>query len=107
MFLENTIVLEATDDFLTKRVQGLPQNDAEKMVYTQEEFVSCLKTYRQLSASYVSAVEYFDELEIHPDYIGTVLCVFLVNIVNDLVVIGEHNYSISIQVEENVNIFLK
>lgn len=68
------IVLEATDDFLTKRVQGLPQSDAEKMLYTQEEFVSHLTTYRQLSASYDSAADYFDELEIHPVHFGTVLC---------------------------------
>lgn len=82
VFLEHMIVLEATDDFLTKRVQGLPQIDAEKMLYTQEEFVSRLKTYRQLSESYDSAVDYFDELEIHPDRIGTVLCIFLVNTAN-------------------------
>ncbi|CAG03539.1 unnamed protein product, partial [Tetraodon nigroviridis] len=66
---EHMIVLEATDDFLTQRVQGLPQSDAEKMLYTQEEFVSRLKTFRQLSASYDSAADYFDELEIHPDNI--------------------------------------
>lgn len=80
------IVLEATDEFLTKRVQGLSQSDAEKMLYTQEEFVSRLTTYRQLSASYNSAVDYFDELEIHPDHIGTVLCSFRVNTVNHLVI---------------------
>lgn len=73
VFLEHVIVLDATDEFLTKRVQGLPQSDAEKMLYTQEEFVSRLATYRQLSASYDSAVDYFDELEIHPDRIGTVV----------------------------------
>lgn len=73
VFLEHMIVLEATDDFLTKRVQGLPQSDAEKMLYTQEEFVSRLTTYRQLNASYNSAVHYFDELEIHPEHIGTFL----------------------------------
>lgn len=88
MFLEHMIVLEATDDFLTKRVQELPQIDAEKMLYTQEEFVSRLETYRQLRASYDSAVDYFDELEIHPDHIGTVLCNFLGNTANHLVVIG-------------------
>lgn len=42
------------------------------MLYTQEEFLSRLHTYRQLSTSYDSAVDYFDELEIHPEYIGTV-----------------------------------
>lgn len=79
VFLEHVIVLEATDDFLTQRVQGLPHSNAEKMLYTQEEFVSRLKTFRQLSTTYDSATDYFDELEIYPDYIGTVLCISLVN----------------------------
>lgn len=42
------------------------------MLYTQEEFLSRLQTYRQLGASYNSVVDYFDELEIHPEYFGTV-----------------------------------
>lgn len=42
------------------------------MLYTQEEFLSRLQRYRQLGASYDSAVDYFDELEIHPEYVGTV-----------------------------------
>lgn len=55
-----------------KRVQGLPQSAVERMCYTQEEFLSRLHRYRQLGASYDSVVDYFDELEIHPEYIGTV-----------------------------------
>lgn len=42
------------------------------MLYTQEEFLSRLQRYRQLGASYDSVVDYFDELEIHPEYFGTV-----------------------------------
>lgn len=42
------------------------------MLYTQEEYLSRLQRYRQLSASHDSAVDYFDELEIHPEHIGTV-----------------------------------
>lgn len=72
-FLEHIFVLDGPDDFLIKRAQELPESDAEKMLYTQEEFVSRLKRYRQLSACYDSVVDYFDELEIHPEHIGTVL----------------------------------
>lgn len=72
LFLEHIFVLDGPDDFLIKRVQELPESDAEKMLYTQEEFVSRLKRYRQLSACYDSVVDYFDELEIHPEHIGTV-----------------------------------
>lgn len=71
--LEHIFALEATDDFLTERVQGLSQSEAEKMLYTQEEFVSRLQSYRQLSASHNSVLDYFDELELHPEYIGTFL----------------------------------
>lgn len=54
-----------------KRVQGLPQSVAEKKHYTEEEFLVRLRRYRQLSAAEDSLLDYFDELEIHPQYIGT------------------------------------
>lgn len=72
-FAEHVFALDATDDFLTKRVQGLPQSVAEKMRYTQEEFVPRLTRYRQLSTAEETLLDYFDELEIHPEHIGTVL----------------------------------
>lgn len=65
--------MNATDDFLIKRAQGLPQNMAEEMRYTQEEFVPRLMRYRQLSTADETLLDYFDELEIHPEHIGTVL----------------------------------
>ncbi|TNM94648.1 hypothetical protein fugu_017407 [Takifugu bimaculatus] len=66
---EHIFVLDGPDDFLIKRVQGLPQSAVERTLYTQEEFLSRLQRYRQLGASYDSVVDYFDELEIHPEYI--------------------------------------
>lgn len=72
-FAEHVFALDATDDFLTKRAQGLPQSVAEKMRYTQEEFVARLTRYRQLSTAEETLLDYFDELEIHPEHIGTVL----------------------------------
>ncbi|XP_044025237.1 adenylate kinase 7-like [Siniperca chuatsi] len=66
---EHVFALNATDDFLTKRAQGLPQSVAEKMRYTQEEFVPRLTRYRQLSTAEETLLDFFDELEIHPEHI--------------------------------------
>lgn len=46
---------------------------AEEMCYTQEEFVTHLMRYRQLSAAEETLLDYFDEIEIYPEHIGTVL----------------------------------
>lgn len=72
-FAEHVFALNATDDFLKTRGQGLPQSVAEKMRYTQEEFVPRLTRYRQLSGAEETLLDYFDELEINPEQIGTVL----------------------------------
>ncbi|TKS76313.1 Adenylate kinase 7 [Collichthys lucidus] len=74
IFSEHVFALNATDDFLTKRVQGLPQIVAEKMRYTQEEFVPRLTRYRQLSTAEETLLDYFDELEIHPEHIEVTTC---------------------------------
>lgn len=66
---EHVFALNASDDFLTKRVQGLPQSVAEKMRYTQDEFISRLMRYKQLSDAEETLLDYFDELEIHPEHI--------------------------------------
>uniref|UniRef100_A0A3Q2DS21 Adenylate kinase 7a n=1 Tax=Cyprinodon variegatus TaxID=28743 RepID=A0A3Q2DS21_CYPVA len=70
---EHVFVLEASDDFLMRRVQGLPQSTAEKMSYTQEEFVPRLARYRQLFCTQETLLDFFDYREIHPQYIGTIL----------------------------------
>lgn len=64
--------MEASDDFLTRRVQDLPGSVAEKMGYTHEEFPPRLMKYRQLSGAEDTLLDFFDELEIHPVQIGTV-----------------------------------
>ncbi|XP_068609903.1 adenylate kinase 7-like [Brachionichthys hirsutus] len=66
---EHVFALNAADDFLTKRVQGLPQRKAENMRCTQEEFIPRLTRYRQLSSAEETLLDYFDELEIHPEHI--------------------------------------
>lgn len=41
------------------------------MRYNQEEFIHRLKKYRQLSTAEETVLDYFDELEIYPQHIGT------------------------------------
>uniref|UniRef100_A0A3P8RF78 Nucleoside-diphosphate kinase n=1 Tax=Astatotilapia calliptera TaxID=8154 RepID=A0A3P8RF78_ASTCA len=66
---EYVFALDASDDFLTRRVQGLPENVAEKMRYTQDEFVPRLTKHRQLSGAEETVCDYFDQIEIHPLHI--------------------------------------
>ncbi|XP_067238997.1 adenylate kinase 7a [Chanodichthys erythropterus] len=61
--------LDATDEFLKERVQSLPQNVAEEMHYTQDEFTKSLAKFRETLAEDESVLDYFDELEIHPEHI--------------------------------------
>ncbi|MEQ2204619.1 hypothetical protein XENOCAPTIV_015973, partial [Xenoophorus captivus] len=56
---EHVFALNASDDFLTKRVQGLPRSLAEKMRYTQEEFVPRLARYRQLFSAEETVLNIF------------------------------------------------
>uniref|UniRef100_A0A3Q0RP37 Uncharacterized protein n=1 Tax=Amphilophus citrinellus TaxID=61819 RepID=A0A3Q0RP37_AMPCI len=69
---EYVFALDASDEFLTRRVQGLPESVAEKMCYTQDEFLPRLTKYRQLSGVEETLCDYFDQIEIHPLSIGNV-----------------------------------
>ncbi|XP_034039367.1 LOW QUALITY PROTEIN: adenylate kinase 7-like [Thalassophryne amazonica] len=62
-------VLQASDDFLIKRAQELPQHVAEKRRCTQDEFVPRLRRYRNHSTADITVLDYFDELEIHAEHI--------------------------------------
>ncbi|XP_076873928.1 adenylate kinase 7a [Brachyhypopomus gauderio] len=61
--------LDATDEFLTERVQNLPESVAENMHYTQDEFLQRLNRFREENAEDETVLNYFDELEIHPEHI--------------------------------------
>ncbi|XP_041721205.2 adenylate kinase 7 [Coregonus clupeaformis] len=61
--------LEASDDFLKERVQNLPESVAEKMRYSKDEYLSRLKIYRKANVEDETVLNYFDELEIHPEHI--------------------------------------
>uniref|UniRef100_A0AAR2L749 Nucleoside-diphosphate kinase n=1 Tax=Pygocentrus nattereri TaxID=42514 RepID=A0AAR2L749_PYGNA len=62
--------LDATDEFLKERVRNLPQSVAEEMHYTQDEFLQRLSTFREANTEDDTVLNYFDELEIHPEHIG-------------------------------------
>ncbi|XP_032440398.1 adenylate kinase 7-like [Xiphophorus hellerii] len=66
---EYIFALEAPDDFLINRVQELPDSVAEKMRYTQDEFTSRLGVYRQLHRAPVTLLDFFDQRELHPEYL--------------------------------------
>ncbi|XP_017267301.1 adenylate kinase 7 isoform X2 [Kryptolebias marmoratus] len=61
--------LDATDEFLTDRVQGLPEREAEKKRFTQEEFLPRLERFRRLGGAEETLLDFFDHREIHPEHI--------------------------------------
>lgn len=69
---ENVFALDASDDFLTRRVQGLPERVAEKMHLTQDEFLPRLERFRRLSHAEDTVLDFFHHREIHIVQIGTV-----------------------------------
>uniref|UniRef100_A0A3Q2YUZ0 Adenylate kinase 7-like n=1 Tax=Hippocampus comes TaxID=109280 RepID=A0A3Q2YUZ0_HIPCM len=66
---EYVFALDASDEFLTKKVQDLPESEAQKRGLTQDEFIPRLARFRQLSRAAETALDYFDELEIYPTYL--------------------------------------
>ncbi|XP_037100996.1 adenylate kinase 7a [Syngnathus acus] len=66
---EYVFALDASDEFLTKKVQDLPESEAQKRGLTQEEFIPRLVRFRQLGRALETALDYFDELEIYPTYL--------------------------------------
>uniref|UniRef100_A0A674CIX6 Adenylate kinase 7a n=1 Tax=Salmo trutta TaxID=8032 RepID=A0A674CIX6_SALTR len=62
--------LEASDDFLKERVQNLPESVVEKMHYSKNEYLTRLKKFRKANVEDETVLNYFDELEIHPEHIG-------------------------------------
>uniref|UniRef100_A0A4W4G8Q5 Nucleoside-diphosphate kinase n=1 Tax=Electrophorus electricus TaxID=8005 RepID=A0A4W4G8Q5_ELEEL len=69
---EYVISLDATDEFLKERVRNLPQSVAESMHYTQDEFLQRLSKFREENTEDETVLNYFDELEIHPEHISDI-----------------------------------
>lgn len=70
---DNIISLDAPDELLKKRAQALPERVAEKMRCTEAEYIPRLEKFRNAMAAEESVLDYFDELEIHPKQIGSVM----------------------------------
>lgn len=90
--IEVVISLNGTDDFLKQRVINLPEsvvsgthnneegNNLNHQVYNDLQyivpgFMRRLTTFREQNEEDDTVLNYFDELEIHPNPIGTYICV--------------------------------
>ncbi|XP_056348675.1 adenylate kinase 7 [Oenanthe melanoleuca] len=61
--------LAASDEFLTNRIINLPEMKVAGTRYTEDQFVQSLAHFRKLNTDDVTVLNYFDELEIHPQFI--------------------------------------
>ncbi|NXR93039.1 KAD7 kinase, partial [Hypocryptadius cinnamomeus] len=61
--------LIASDEFLINRIIKLPESEVAGTHYTENEFLHVLKHFRKINTDDVTVLNYFDELEIHPQFI--------------------------------------
>uniref|UniRef100_A0A452IK01 Uncharacterized protein n=1 Tax=Gopherus agassizii TaxID=38772 RepID=A0A452IK01_9SAUR len=66
---EYVISLNASDEFLKNRVMNLPESVVAGTHYTQDRFLRTLSLFRELNTEDETVLNYFDELEIHPQFI--------------------------------------
>jgi len=64
------VALEASDDFLRERVINLPEIVVVGTHNTDEAFTRRLTDYRTINTDEDTVLNYFDELEFHPERIG-------------------------------------
>ena len=64
------VSLEAPDEFLRDRVMNLPEKLIEGTHNTEDKLNKRLTVYRENNTEDVTALNYFDELEVHPHIIG-------------------------------------
>jgi len=69
-FTEFVISLTASDEFLINRIINLPETIVAGTHYTQDRFLQSLNLFRELNTEDKTVLNYFDELEIHPQFIG-------------------------------------
>ena len=67
---ELIVCLDATDEFLRERVMNLPENVVFCTHNTEEGLQRRLTEYRSLNTEDETVLNYFDELEFHPEHIG-------------------------------------
>ncbi|NXJ26988.1 KAD7 kinase, partial [Dicrurus megarhynchus] len=61
--------LTAPDEFLINRIINLPESVVAGTRYTEDQFLQSLKLFRKLNTDDTTVLNYFDELEIHPQFI--------------------------------------
>ncbi|XP_031567964.1 adenylate kinase 7-like [Actinia tenebrosa] len=66
---EVIVSLEASDDFLKTRVMNLPESVVAGTHNTEEGLMRRLNEYRAINTEDETVLNYFDELEFHPDHI--------------------------------------
>lgn len=69
-FTEFVISLTASDEFLKNRIINLPESVVAGTHYTQDRFLQSLNNFREINVEDETVLNYFDELEIHPQFIG-------------------------------------
>uniref|UniRef100_A0A8C9TEV8 Adenylate kinase 7a n=1 Tax=Scleropages formosus TaxID=113540 RepID=A0A8C9TEV8_SCLFO len=72
MIPEFVFSLEASDAFLINRVMNLPESVVQGTHLAQEPFLRHLTAYRDVNTEDETVLNYFDELEIHPEQTGRV-----------------------------------
>ena len=77
---EVVVSLEAPDDFLKQRVMNLPESTVAGTHNNEEGLLRRLTEFRAVNEEDSTVLNYFDELEIHPEHIGerNLKCVFRV-----------------------------
>ncbi|KAJ7411622.1 hypothetical protein WISP_102115 [Willisornis vidua] len=61
--------LTAPDEFLINRIMNLPESVVAGTYFTQDWFLQSLKLFRESNTDDTTVLNYFDELEIHPQFI--------------------------------------
>ncbi|NXK97994.1 KAD7 kinase, partial [Formicarius rufipectus] len=61
--------LTASDEFLINRIINLPESIVAGTHYTQDRFPQSLQLFRESNTDDTTVLNYFDELEIHPQFI--------------------------------------
>ncbi|NWI92892.1 KAD7 kinase, partial [Pitta sordida] len=70
---EFVFALTASDEFLINRIINLPESIVAGTHYTQDRFLQSLKLFRDLNTDDTTVLNYFDELEIHPQFIDVTI----------------------------------
>ncbi|KAM6464225.1 adenylate kinase 7 isoform 2-T2 [Liasis olivaceus] len=66
---DHVVSLNASDEFLKTRIMNLPESIVAGTHYAQDRYLRSLSLFRELNSEDETVLNYFDEIEIHPQYI--------------------------------------